>query len=392
MPVIALPALAGVAAALLALLLLWGIQAFIKALASIIPKGLPLIGDSLHNLILVGATIAAATAQWLMADLIRPVINFILAPVFALVNWLTHLAQWVDTVSHELAWIVTSAIPDAIHRAISTARALVAAVHAYALHLYHLALTALHHAISAVRAYALHLYHVAISALHTAISAVRAYALHLYNVGLHAMHVAVSAARAYALHLYHVAVHDLTASIDAVRHLVRAEISVAEKYADSAVSVAVKALTSEITVATAAVIQVVDVDSVKALGALWPGVLDDIAGLEGVIGLDLPDIGAAVRAIPRAIPLDLTDALTIVGALSIPMLRYMTKCGVPNCRNLSSLGRDLRNLLDDLAGGAFLALLIGLAADPLGTARFLNDEVGPIATDAVNGARNLLGV
>jgi len=68
----------------------------------------------------------------------------------------------------------------------------------------------------------------------------------------------------------------------------------------------------------------------------------------------------------------------------------MRECGVPNCRNLSSLGRELHQLLDDLAGGALLALFAALISDPQGTAHWLTDNVGGVVEDAVTGARDLL--
>lgn len=392
MPVVAAPALIAVAAALLALLILYGIKYFVQAVAHLMPRNLPVIGDALYKTILAIGAVAMAVIQWIMADVIRPVINFVLAPVFALLNWLENAATFARLVADQLVWLVTAGIPQLA----ADLRHLVARIHdALGARIHDLRDWAAAHIVAVVAASA--------AALGARIHDLRAWAVGAVDAAVVALGTRIHDLRDWAVGAIAATeaalgarIHDLRAwaitELDQVRGIISSELAVAEGYTDTAVSDAIAAMRHATTVAVAGVIQTVDVDTVLPLAAAWPGVLDDIGTLEGVIGLDLPDIGAAIRAIPRAVPLDLTDAMAIVGAISIPMLRYMTRCGIPNCRNLSSLGRELAELADALAGGAFLALLVALAADPIGTAHFLNDEVAPIATEAIDGARSLLGV
>lgn len=392
MPVVAAPALIAIAAALLALLILYGIKYLVLAVAHLMPRNIPVIGDFLYRTILAIGAGAMAVIQWIMADVIRPVINWVLAPVFAFLNWMAGVETAVSVFANQIVWLIADGIPQLAHDLRHRISELADALRSRIANLRDWAVAHVAHAVAVALATALAAVHDARVLARDLVDGARALAHRLHDT-LKAWAVAAIAAAVSDLHaVIHQLRLDLVAKIDAVRAIIKTELATAEGYTDTAVSDAIAAMKHATSVAIAGVIQTVDVDTVAPLAAAWPGIIDDVTTLEGVIATDLPDIGAAIRAIPRAVPTDLTGALAIVGAISVPMLRYMRDCGIPNCRNLSSLGRELANLLDDLAGGAFLAMLIALAADPAGTARFLHDNVEPIAEDAIGAARNLIGV
>lgn len=391
-----MPAVAPMAAvliALLALLLIYALEVFGKALAHLLPSFVPGIpGLNPRSWIEAGVGLLQSAIRWIIGDVIRPAIGLFARPVIAVFGWIASIERFVVTAATEVGWIVNVAVPEALDAAKAYALRWARAAEAYAASLYHRAIAYVVEKYHAAIAYAHQLY---VAAEHYAarkVAALESTALHWYHLATAAAAAAITTAETFTKTYTHALTASLQASIDAVRATVTSELAVAERYADTAVADLSRAVQDSIGTAVAGVITVVDVDSIAGLASAWPGLIDDVDALAGVIATDLPDIGAAVRAIPRAIPTDLAAALTAVGAISIPMLRYMARCGVPNCRNLSQLGRDLSELAGAIEAGAFLALLVGLAADPIGTAHWLSDNVGGLASDAVHDARSLLGV
>lgn len=139
-------------------------------------------------------------------------------------------------------------------------------------------------------------------------------------------------------------------------------------------------------------IATVDTTAAAVAGTYWPDIVADADALAGELATDLPDLRALVDAIPRVRPLDLADALTGVGALDAVLTKYLRDCGVPNCRNLGKFGRDLQALFGLVEDGALFALLAALITDPGDTVRPLHDFLAPIAGGAVAAGRDLVGV
>jgi hypothetical protein len=389
----AVAALGAILVALMALLLIYALEVLGKILAHMFPTFIPGVpGVNPRTWIEAGVGVLQDIIQWIIGDVIRPMIGLVVRPVIAVFNFIGSLERFVTTASLELEWLATTAIPEALAAARHYAHGLYVAAEHYARRIVDAAAHELRHLIDLARSYAHSLY---VAAEH--------YARRIVDASAAALTALITAAHTYAHDLYVASEHyarrivdasaaELTNAIHGVEAEVKAMGGVSVSYVATQVADAIKASESYTADAVAGVITVVDVDAIHGLAAAWPGLIDDVGALVGVIGTDLPDIGAAVRAIPRDIPADLAGALTAVGAISIPMLRYMARCGVPNCRNLSQLGRDLAELATAVEAGAFLALLVGLAADPIGTAHWLTDNVGGLATDAVDSARSLLGV
>lgn len=392
MPVVAIPAVAVACLALLALLILWGAKAFGQALASFIPKDLPVLGDKLHNFVLAFITIAEAAVTWIMASFIRPAINWVLAPVYRIIDFIDSTYALARTVATSWSWLLNSALPAIIRKLEGYAHSLVVAARAYTLHLYRLAQ---HYAASLYHratAYAARLYHAATARALALYHLARTYAHDLVHAEAAVRAAAVAAARVYAHDIAHAvsadlgkAVHVLDAEIKAITSTVIPDIG-------KAVAAGVKDAETFATAAAAGAVGALVTDVDKAIEAVVDGLIIDIGVLEGVIGTDLPDIGDLVHGISRAIPTDLAGALGLSFALERVMARYMARCGIPNCRNLSKIGRDLQELFKVLEGGAFLGLLAYMVGDPGGAAREAESVLGPIANGTANAARNLIGV
>lgn len=263
-------------------------------------------------------------------------------------------------------------------------------------------------------AYAASLYNNAIQFANEVAQAAYAYALALYNQAI-----------AYTLALYYQAVGyaqsvylTLTADISALEAtvgadfaslatFVGAEFALAEQYAQGLVQAAVGTLEADIALvetrltalieqyAAAAVkdaLTITDEISAVALTDIWPHLVTDVDSLLDAIPKELIDIRDELAAIPRVIPRGLLDALTCLGVLAIPLLRYLVECGVPMCRDLHGLG----NLFNDLASAAVDAALVGLlveaAHNPHAAADTILSVIGPVADGATTVTRDLLGV
>ena len=303
MPVVALPAVGLVLAALMAVLLLYGAQQITRFIGHLIPDWhLPGLG-SIRGAVLSGVNAALSATVAVFEAASAPVANFLLLP-------------------------------------------------------YHLA--------SNLIGMALNVF----AAGYNAMLRLLAHANHLYNLARAAANAGEAAVLHEAQHLYNLAVARI-----------EARFAQGLKYADavalSTATAAVGALTTDVG---------------KVAHAEWVAITDDVKALEGVIASDLPDIGALVRAIPRAVPLDIAGTIGGTLALERVLTRYLIDCGIPNCRNLGGLGRELADLLKLVEGAGFLAFLVAMVTDPDGTSREVNDVVAPIVVDTVNGARHLIGL
>lgn len=163
------------------------------------------------------------------------------------------------------------------------------------------------------------------------------------------------------------------------------------KIATAEVDTLAKAKVAATTAATAAV-GVLGADIGKALADTWPDVITAADGAIAAAGTGLADVTDALRAIPRAVPTSVVEAIAAVTGVSVAATRLAEDCTIPNCRNLSGLGQDLLDLLGVLEDGAFLAMIAALVADPAGTSREVADVLTPIADTAIGAGKSLLGV
>jgi hypothetical protein len=236
------------------------------------------------------------------------------------------------------------------------------------------------------------LVHALASAVTHDLALVRAYAVTLVHALAADVVKDVAAAEAAAIGWARAGDQALGRAINGVAGTVAGLEATSVKLIDAGVARAITVAEGYAAAQAANAIHVVDVEAAGALAAVADGLIIDVGKLADVIGTDLPDIGAAVRAIPRAVPTDLAGTLGMVGALSVPMIRFMEQCGIPNCRNLSQVGRELRDLLGALEDGTLIAFLAMLCTDPQGAASVVTNDLAPIIDGAVGAARDLMGV
>ena len=389
---IAIPGLAAVAAALVALLIIFALVSFMQAMAHIVPVDWPIIGHTLRNMFLAVAAVGSAAAQWLMCDIIRPIINIVMNPIVNFIKMLDSLEHFARSMAGSWGWLLDVQLPRLLAVAEGYAAHLVGAARTYALALVHNLAAAIVRDITAVRAYAAGLVHHWVLELEHAIGLARAYALALVHHYVLALEHDIAAVESHVIAYARAGDQALGRTIHAVEGEVATITATTVKLISSGVANAIKVSEAYTAAEVSRAIHLVDVDAVAKAATVFDGAIVDVGHLIDTIGTDLPDIGASLRSIATDVPGDLAAALTMTGALSIPMLRFMRECGVPNCRNLSQFGRELRDLLGALEDGALIAFLAMLCTDPQAATRFVVDDIGGIIDGAVGAARDLMGV
>jgi hypothetical protein len=168
-------------------------------------------------------------------------------------------------------------------------------------------------------------------------------------------------------------------------HTVEADIATAEQRAEAlALQYAKTALIDAL--------GITDQAAVKALSDIWPHLATDLDAIEHAIPAELTDIKDLILSIPRAVPQSLVDALSALGALAVPLIRYLEDCGIPLCQNLHGLS-DLVNSLESAAvDAALIALFAEMVSNPHDAADAILTVVAPIADASASATRSLIGV
>jgi len=264
-----------------------------------------------------------------------------------------------------------------------------------------------------VQNYAVSLYNIAINALNVGLASAYALTVQALNLAYAYTSQALTLSYAYSLNLYYTLVVALTnlqsyvvtglysLALSTSQELINLQLTFTASLSNLALSFGQQLisleqrLTALITQYVAAAekdaLNIVDVEATSALTAVWPGLISDVDGIIDAIPGELSDVLDDLRAIPRTVPIGLVDALAGVGALSVPLLRYLKECGVPMCRDLHGLSDILGGLLDAGTDAALLALIIEAVRDPHGASRDLQDVAGPVVRDAQSLFTGLLG-
>ena len=391
MPILILAAENPVLAAMLAALLLAGLGLLALAISHLMPNvHIPVIGNLRTIVAHAAASALHAVEGWLDAAL-SPLANFLLLPyhisrtlfdkvvhlastIYNGLNALLHLAQHVYNLAVRYAegvWLRAEHFAQHVYNlAVRYAEGVWLRAEHFAQHVYNLAAALVASALHTAVAFAQHVYNLAAELVARAYHDAVAFAQHVYNLAAADAATAYRDAVAFAQHVYNLA-HAETA----------AALHTAESYA---------AHVAQVAAADAARVLITDV--VQPVDRVWIDIRDDAAALEGILATDLPDIRALTRAIPRAIPADMAEAVGALAAVEALTMRYLRDCGIPGCKSLGSLVRDLPKLFELAEGAAFLAFLAAIVADPDGMSREVRDVVGPTVTDTIDGARHLLGV
>jgi len=392
MPAVA--ALAAIVAALMALLIAYAIGYLGKVVARFLPANINLGAASVPIRSLVQATIDAALSgiSEVFWDLTGAMVSFIGRPVLAFLAMIRELASMAVTFAAQLQWLTFNAIPQALNAAKVWAFARITALRAYVLTLYARAIAYAAREAGIVHAYAASLYHAAIAEAGRLYGLAKVYAHELVTVETAARVAADNAVKGYAAALVSTARADLSKAITAVE----GEIHNAAGVTQAEVAAAIGAASTQITAAASTLVTqgigALTSDVTAAVEGVFDGLIIDVGSLVDVIGTDLPDIGDLARAIPRAIPTDIAGAIGLSLTLDRVMVKYLERCGVPNCRNLGGLGHLLGDLLSAAGLAGLLAMLAEMIHDPEAAARATADDLGSVVSGAQNLISDLLGV
>lgn len=392
MPIVAVPVIAVVLIAILALLLIYAAAYAVNTLINMLPDWNIPGFTSVRRFVQEQAQTVLSTLSHWYHEAIGPAMNIIAWPIIAIETSVERAHAALSSANSALRYLRTTIIPGAVNSAVAyTSYAYNQAVN--------VALGYYNDAIANLNAVGAYLQQVIANSAATVtnwatgeIADARAYSLSLYNNAI----LDVTNTGAYILQntagLVNTTEQALLGDITNVRNFaasglsdltgdVAAALHAAEQYADTAAQAAVGLLVTDVDQAIS-----------QVESAYWPGVVAGIDGVTGALGDDLADILAGIKAIPRVIPTDLATSIAGVTALSIPMLKFMEQCGIPNCKNLSALGRDLQALLGLVGDAAFLEFILSLVHNPTDAANEVQNVLGDAFNGMLSTARELLSI
>jgi hypothetical protein len=384
---IALAGLVVVVVAVLGILLIHASQQFTRAVSGMMPDWhIPGLGS-------IRGWVAGATDAFnrqvlgVFAYALDPLAQLLQVPV----RWLQkHLTGWLHAAAGALTvltYLRTALIPFVLNKAIG-----------YALTLYHAALAALVAAraeltalINYVQAHAIALISAVELRLLSAITAARAELTALINY-----------VQAHAITLISAVESRLLSAIVAARAELTALINYVQAHAIAYTNAVAAALSTEIAGVRAWLIAYCDATVARvvnaaianehillgqALAIAWPRALTEIDAVIATADKDFADALANLRSLRG---LSLANPFAVVGALVgvvTALLRFTRDCTIPNCRNLSQVGRDLQELFSLVEGDIIIGLLAAAAKDPGGVGRDALAVARPVLTDAADHVR-----
>lgn len=391
MPVAVLAGLAFVAEAIVAIVIVLAIAAIVYLVQRFVGK-IPLIGNwlvaNISNIILdVSRSLASYYDRMMgaMQQLVNAGVAFVTAVPERIL--ITSIATY-----YTIQWIVLNKIPNVVAGVVSYAGSVATAALRYADAKFSDAISYAGAVATAALRYADGLFNRAMSAIAVAAAQLVSYADSLYLQAIAFAASEATAVRNFALGLAQQLANDIIRLQALAVSLVDGAVSTLEGELTSLEGRLTDLIRSLARAAEADAIRAVDLTAVGALTDIWPHLATDVDALIKSIPKELTDIRDEVAAWPRAIPTGLADALSGLGILAIPLLRYLVDCGVPLCRDLHGLA-DLFNDLWSLTTDAALLGLFTLAAtNPHAAANVIVDVIGPVAHGAEAITKDLLGV
>lgn len=383
--------LAAAVIALMCLLLLLAAAYLGRALAHLV-DGIPLVGGHLGNALRSAGDAIASWASSAWDSVVAPLALVITYPISTVQGIVSDIRAAIATSIEAERWIVNQYSPTAIAHSIDAVAASVATVNDRISR----AEDILHNQMAGDLAAAEHYADTAVHAVNDRISNAE-----------DILHGQIAAAAATAEHYADAVIGTVNDRISGAENILHgqmaADLAAAEHYADAightaaaalagtAADLAGKITTAEHTaVSTALGAIATDIEHGAATAAA--AVDGAVAGAIDAAAGDFTDIVAGLRSIDWADVTDAAGAVAATGAIAATLGRYLEQCGMPNCRNLSQLGRDLHTLLGVVEGAGLLGALVELVTDPHGSADFLTGTVEPVVTSTAHGALSLLGV
>lgn len=383
--------LAAVVIALLVLLLLYAGEYLGNAIAHLIPK-LPLIGNKLRDLV---AGAAAALGSWAGAvwdSTLQPAADFILSPIVSISNLFADITDTLGVLQDTELWIVGTYVPREIASATKAIESDVTHVSAVVAADFKTAERDIAAGIHTAEAWAAGKIiefsdNLAARIAHNADVIAANYRAVESDIadGIHTAE-AWAAARVTAAETV------LTNSIADAFGQAERDITALGRTVDADVQQLGRAITAAESAAIASAVGIITTDVDQAAGRVADDVTAAVEGAIDIAGAGFADIVAGLRAIDWADVTDIAGVTAATGALTITVSRYLEQCGMPNCRNLSGLGRFLEDLLSDVSLAALLAMLVRMVNDPEGAAGETIADIGGLATGTINLVTSLVGV
>lgn len=393
MPVVIVPALAGIAIALIALIVLYGFAYLVRALAHV----LPVINLGVYHVDLPALVQALADAALKVIEagfdaVLRPVGQFLLAPIEVFFNIIHALYSGIASLVVTAEWVITSFIPRELSHLGAELVADIDDVIGLVKTKFAQVLTIVARDLAAAEAYALARVDALAQLVSRDLTAVER-AVDAVTVDL-AKTVAADVAKAEAA---------ATALVSALGRTVAADLVKAEQFATASVTTLGKVLASDVAglstriesaveTTAAATIGIISTDIDQAAKASEAALAGGISGVIDIAAGGFGDITQWLGQIDLTKSLDIAGVTTIAVATAGALTKYLEDCGIPNCRNLSQFGRDLAALLGFAEDAAFLAFLIALASDPQGTADDVVTVFDDIADPVISTVKSLFGV
>lgn len=392
MPVLIIPVLVVAIIAVLCVLLYFAAEQFGHALAQFIPGNLPIIGGKLRSAVDGFASSATSGVRAYAASKIGPFADLIRVPAAALRVHLSTILESHQGLAHISAAIIRLIIPAQMARLAAVFRADLGRVNEYFKLLIAREVAQLRADIAAARAYSDQRLTAASNGLRGEIQRTAGFLEGRIAATVAALRAETAAAAGL-----------LGRRLDGLASTLRSDIAAV----DGAINAAESTLRGELHAAEAGLLNTLDTsvnDAIRAVettvaseaakpwAVLWPDIEASVHALDGVLGADLPDIGAAVRAIGRDVPVGLLGSIAATSGISLTMLRYLKDCGVPNCRNLGKFGHDLQTLFGAVGDGALLSFLLAAVTDPGGAAEAVTSDVLPTLLGAAGRFEHTIGV
>jgi hypothetical protein len=383
---------AALAAAIVALLTLYATGALARAMASFLPNWhIPGLGH-LRDAVISGISHALGWIGNFMDDTVHALAYFLNAIVTVPLRLFNGMLSGIEAAATVTSWTVRTFVPRELGSLRRWTSAGLAAAHAYVVSW----IRALQHSIAAVAA-AAHAYTAAwVHNLQATISAGLAVA-HTYTAtwvgrlqrtAAADLAAAEAYARATAATISGTLAHDI-ASVDG--RLSATAASLSATVATDVVQLEGK-IAAAASSATAAALGVISTDIEHVIARELADITGAIGAAEGVAAGDFADVLDWIRGIDISKITDIAGVTALTIGITGALTRYLEKCGMPNCRNLSRFGRDLQALFRFVDDAALLALFIDLAVRPEAAAREFVAVVATPLEDTIGAARSLLGV
>lgn len=392
MPVLVLPAAAGLVLAAVALLILLAWPLLGRTVARIVPDWhIPLLGNLQSAALALVVTAGKAMAHR-AEQAVSPIAKVMLYPVHAVGLLFGATVGAVRAIHATETWVVHSLIPHYYRAALHRITANNAAIYRRISHV-HVAVDAyVHYAILHDAALAKADAARALATAWTRMDAISHRIARVHRQVDAYVHYAITHDAALARHNLALVRAWADQRMDTLSQRITANRAAANAYIHYVYTHAIAHADAAAAAAKTAAVAQLDTNTVTHLAPTWDDVRAGVDGLSDTLAGDFADVARDLAAIPRALPQTVPVSIASVAALAVPLLRLAEDCTVPNCRNLSSFGRDLAAMTEAIEVGSMFPWLIELITDPeSGAAGVISDLQEPMDT-IVADIRTMAGV